>query len=1226
MKTKFYSLLFFLLSFTGFAQTGIGTYSVHDGGFETPAAGNVQGGSTSNANLSTTTWSASTTSGTAIARAILATGGRTGPQCASFGSLSTTAKSFYTPVIAGSSFAANTTYQIQFYYKPTTTTATLASSFVDLYIDNSLLTAAPASIGSKVSVSAGLSASASTSSWTKVAVQITSAGTVGTNGLAAISFTTAAASTNFTANFDDFVIYQANNPDTTAPNSPGSVTATGATGGGSSVSWVAANGGEDGGGYVVVRFATTSPSATDDPLQNGIYKVGNTIAGGGIVRYIGTSTSFNDTGLSPGVDYYYKIYTVDKAFNYSDESVNNSAVQALATTYYYKGSGLLTDLANWGLNTDGTGTSPADFTAASQVFEIRNTSAVTLDGTWTVGSDPANGTKIRLGNVDQTAITLTLNSGSSIGPAGTGNFDVISPSSGNQKVVYKNTTAISFGNILDANFEVNYDGVIVSSATTKNFGTVSLINGANVAFTATPVIKNILVDPTSILTTPSSASSAFITIPSGGSIIINGTIKVPKLSGFVSNNVGTPNDTFGAIQFVGTENLTLGNNSTVEYVRTATGMQYITARSDYKNLILSGTTPKSINGPTTVSGTFTINQTGAAAVTLAGNLSVNGSLTQTSGKLTLGAFTLTMNGGYQGDATNSLVGSASSNLTTTGATGTLYFDQTSPGTTNVIKNLTLSSGTVSIGNALNISAGSSSGSVIVASGATLTTGDFLTLKSDPNGTASVGNSAGTISGNVTVERYIPSKRAWRALTAPVIGSTNNSVFYNWQNNGTIVSNTGVEIWSNGSGLSGVTSGGIGSSLLTYDSVSNNWSGVTNTNTTPLFSSNLNNPFMVFVTGPYGSTNITGGQGITTLKATGQLITGEKTYATIANKYTFIGNPYACPLDLSALLNNSHNATASFGGNIWVWDANATGLNSVGTYNLFNNGTYANVTSNPAITTGTQIQSGQAFFVKSNDGATFAIKESHKGTSVSNAVFRNGDLPELLRVGLYKQIDNDWYGRDGAMTVLLSDADANQAPNKMANSTENIAFTKNGASFASNHHLPLVSTDVLEVKVWNTTAGSNYKLKLNTEAFTATHLAATLEDLYTNSRTSLNLDGSPVEYPFTVTNDALSTGNRFRIVFQNAVLGNNNPTTNGFSIVPNPVSGDSFQINLGTLATGTYSYSICNAIGQEVTNGSINSVTQNTNYEVKMSNAATGIYIMKIKGSDNSVYTAKIIKK
>jgi hypothetical protein len=60
--------------------------------------------------------------------------------------------------------------------------------------------------------------------------------------------------------------------------------------------------------------------------------------------------------------------------------------------------------------------------------------------------------------------------------------------------------------------------------------------------------------------------------------------------------------------------------------------------------------------------------------------------------------------------------------------------------------------------------------------------------------------------------------------------------------------------------------------------------------------------------------------------------------------------------------------------------------------------------------------------------------------------------------------------------------------------------------------------------------------------------------------------------------------------------------------------------------GTYSYSICNAIGQEVEKGSINNVAQNTNYTVKMSNTATGIYIMKVTGTDNSVFTAKIIKK
>jgi hypothetical protein len=68
------------------------------------------------------------------------------------------------------------------------------------------------------------------------------------------------------------------------------------------------------------------------------------------------------------------------------------------------------------------------------------------------------------------------------------------------------------------------------------------------------------------------------------------------------------------------------------------------------------------------------------------------------------------------------------------------------------------------------------------------------------------------------------------------------------------------------------------------------------------------------------------------------------------------------------------------------------------------------------------------------------------------------------------------------------------------------------------------------------------------------------------------------------------------------------------------------VNLGTLAKGTYSYSICNTIGQEVAKGTLNNATQNTNYEVKMTSAATGIYIMKINGSDNSVFTAKIIKK
>ena len=503
----------------------------------------------------------------------------------------------------------------------------------------------------------------------------------------------------------------------------------------------------------------------------------------------------------------------------------------------------------------------------------------------------------------------------------------------------------------------------------------------------------------------------------------------------------------------------------------------------------------------------------------------------------------------------------------------------------------------------------------------------VTFQSNTIGTAKIGTITGTLLGatNVTLERYISAKRGWRALTAPVVGSTNNSVFYNWQNNGTVIANTGVEIWSNASTDQSVTNTGSGSSLLSYNSSGNNWTSITNTNITPLFSATVNNPFMVFVTGPYAttSTNIVSGAAATTLKATGTLLTGNQYYTSLASKYTFIGNPYASPLNLTTMLGDPDNT--AFNGKIWIWDANSSG-NAVGTYNLFNAGTYTNLTTNPFLSASTLIQSGQAFFVRSTLAGTFSIKETHKGGTFSNAIFRDAAPAELLRVGLYKQIDAEWSGRDGAMAVFMTDADANQIGNKMANGTENIAFTKNTEIFASEHHLPLAASDVLNVRVWNTSAGANYKLKINTEQFTATNLDATLEDVFTNSRTPIILDGTAVEYPFSVTTEAASTGNRFRIVFENAALGINITKAMEIKILPNPITSDTFQVNLGTLSLGEYTYSICNALGHEVEKGSLNKVTQNTNYVVKLkNNIAVGMYIMKVTGNDNNIFTTKLIK-
>jgi hypothetical protein len=84
----------------------------------------------------------------------------------------------------------------------------------------------------------------------------------------------------------------------------------------------------DGGGYIVVRGVADPTTA---PNVNGIYAVGNEVAAGQVVAYIGTNTAFTDIGLIPETHYYYRIYTVDKAFNYS----SSIGIDATTTTPSY---------------------------------------------------------------------------------------------------------------------------------------------------------------------------------------------------------------------------------------------------------------------------------------------------------------------------------------------------------------------------------------------------------------------------------------------------------------------------------------------------------------------------------------------------------------------------------------------------------------------------------------------------------------------------------------------------------------------------------------------------------------------------------------------------------------------------------------------------------------------------------------------------------------------------
>lgn len=130
--------------------------------------------------------------------------------------------------------------------------------------------------------------------------------------------------------YDDFAMYESSTGiDATAPSSATAASVSSPTSSTLDVSWTAASGGVDGGGYIVVR-GTSDPTTV--PNTNGIYAVGNTIASGMTVVYRGTGTSFTDAGLTSGTTYYYRVYTYDKAYNYATAATCNGTTSSGCTS------------------------------------------------------------------------------------------------------------------------------------------------------------------------------------------------------------------------------------------------------------------------------------------------------------------------------------------------------------------------------------------------------------------------------------------------------------------------------------------------------------------------------------------------------------------------------------------------------------------------------------------------------------------------------------------------------------------------------------------------------------------------------------------------------------------------------------------------------------------------------------------------------------------------------
>ncbi|MFZ4057979.1 MAG: beta strand repeat-containing protein, partial [Ferruginibacter sp.] len=591
---------------------------------------------------------------------------------------------------------------------------------------------------------------------------------------------------------------------------------------------------------------------------------------------------------------------------------------------------------------------------------------------------------------------------------------------------------------------------------------------------------------------------------------------------YVANNNGTCESARTPVSFTVTANIWTGNTSTVW--STATNWTCGTPTSTSSVVI-----PNTSNKPV-----------------LDGNVTVAGLELQAGSTLSLNANNFTVNGALAG--TGTITGSTASNLTFGGTGGTVNF------TTNAqaIKNLTVNSpAVVTLGTTLEITPAAlaaNNGTVIVNSGATLNSNGNLVIKSNANGTARVGVSAGTINGEVTVERYISNNngtRAWRLLSVPTKG-TSQSFKASWKENaatindnpnpgyGTIITAGSQNIAWSPNGFDGQQTS---ASILKYTEATAAWSEQSSL----MVSNETTAGYFLYIRGDRSvlpSTSSTAA-GSTTLRTKGLLYQHDQAEVSVASgKFGLIGNIFASAIDFTGLTRSS-----SISNTYWVWDPKLAAGNVLGAYQTFT-GTapfdFKPLIPGGSYTTGvrnTVIEAGQAFFVKAGAGAgTVTIPESAKTDGV-NGVFRplSGPIPTLRTTV---------YGINGGSSNYLADVNyvtfdaafSNAVDGddvvKLSNSNENIAVKRDNVNLIVEARQPIANNDSILLSMWNMRP-QQYQFEFIGENMATTGATAFLVDRFLNTTTPINLL-SPSTVNFTVTAAAGSSNpDRFRIVFNAA---------------------------------------------------------------------------------------------
>lgn len=530
--------------------------------------------------------------------------------------------------------------------------------------------------------------------------------------------------------------------------------------------------------------------------------------------------------------------------------------------------------------------------------------------------------------------------------------------------------------------------------------------------------------------------------------------------------------------------------------------------------------------------------------------------------------------------------------------------------------------TVPAGKNLTISA---AGTLVVNPTSTLTVagnadfgGKLITLKSDATGTAAIGQITGTLTGatNVIAERFIPAKRSWRMLTAPLKGNSNNTIPANWQG----TPSEGLLLFSPDSyqsqTMTGYTTGGSIPNIWKYNA---GWQSIANVTSETLFASNAENtkPFLVFATGSFSSNTVSSGAEATTLRPKGELITGSVSQTALGTGiFHAVANPYASAISPVSLVTNNP------GQKLWFLDP------SIGNYGGY--ATYDGADWVPTVPTTNDgnIQSGQGFFIKSATATNFTISESDKiAGSSTNWFEKNATVTTLdnlskdkIRVLLYKQEASQWKVADGILAVntasatnAVDDLDAS----KISNFNESMMFRNTTSNLSIEYRGLPQAGDVQPIRLTGTTAIA-YQLRINTENYSNSTLVPFLEDNVAGTLTQIPVDDSVLTVAFSGTvATASNPDNRFKIVYQ-SVLGNESFVKLNVNVYPNPVKNQQLNIDLND-TNAVAKYTITNLLGQVIQNGEL----LNKENVITINTSKKGMYLLQVT-QEGKVFTTKIL--